>query len=141
VPHQRGPQAGPEPQKEHASTAVTAERLQGSIVDNTHGDAQCSGKIETNPSLGQMLRVCGDSSPAHRRRETDGGVVELPSARGFLKFGHELLWFESRTGRKFALIARRPQQFYVCAADVDNQNFSLHVPPGAFGSISGRVAP
>src|SRR5438270_5500132 len=87
VPHPRGPQAGAEPQKEHASTVVTAERLQSSIVGNTHGDAQRSGKIETNPSLAQMFRLSDDSSLAHGRGETDGGAVELPSARGLLKFG------------------------------------------------------
>jgi hypothetical protein len=53
------------------------------------------------------------------------------------------LWFESRTGRKFTLIARRPQQFYVCAADVDNQNFSLHGRPASSGvlAVASRLSP
>src|SRR5213596_3681969 len=119
-------QSGTEPQKEHPPAVVTPERLQGSIVDNTHRNAQRSRKIETNPSLAQVLRGFCDSSLAHRCGETDGSPVKFPSLCGFLEFCDQLLRFESRAGRKFTLIARRPQQFYVCAADVDDQNLSLH---------------
>ena len=50
----------------------------------------------------------------------------------------------SRPRRKFALIARRHQQFYVCSADIDDQDFSLHERPSpkAFrGEVTGRAGP
>ena len=34
--------------------------------------------------------------------------------------------FDSRAGRKFTFVTRRPQQFYGCAPYVDDQNISLH---------------
>src|SRR5262245_19140745 len=126
VPQQCGSQAGAESQKEHAPAAITAERLQGGIVDNPHGNTQRSGKIETNPSLAQMFRVFCDSSPPHRRGETDGSSIKVPSAHSFLESCDQLLRFQPGTGSKFTLIARRPEQFYMCAADIDDEDFSLH---------------
>src|SRR6266850_849688 len=54
VPHQRGAETSSESQKEHAPSTVTAECLDGRIVDQAYRHAQGSGEIETNPPFAQM---------------------------------------------------------------------------------------
>src|SRR5438552_9888109 len=122
---------------------VAAERLHGCVVDHTHRQSECFGKIETNPTFAQMLRISCNPSVAHRHGKTNGCPVEFPTAHVLFKSCHKLFWPHSLPGRKFALIARRHQQFYVCAADIDDQNLSLHeraAAPNASGKITGCAA-
>src|SRR5438552_17860112 len=117
---------------------VAAERLHGCVVDHTHRQSECFGKIETNPTFAQMLRISCNPSVAHRHGKTNGCPVEFPTAHVLFKSCHKLFWPHSLPGRKFALIARRHQQFYVCAADIDDQNLSLHeraAAPNASGKL------
>src|SRR6266481_2678249 len=89
-----------------------------------------------------MLRISCNPSVAHRHGKTNGCPVEFPTAHVFFKSCHKLFWPHAWPGRKFALVAKRHQQFYVCAADIDDQNLSLHeraAAPNASGKLP--VAP
>src|SRR5438093_4492128 len=73
-----------------------------------------------------MLWISCNPSVAQRRRETDRCPVEFPTAHSLFESCEKLFWSHSRSGRKLALLERRHQQFYMCAADIDDQNFSFH---------------
>src|SRR2546429_8754541 len=88
-----------------------------------------------------MLRISCNPSVAHRYGKTNGCPVEFPTAHVLLKSGHKLFRPHSRPRRKFALVAERHQQFYMCAADIDDENFPLHERPlpRIFGRATGRA--
>src|SRR5437763_5803767 len=90
-----------------------------------------------------MLWISCNPSVAQRRRETDRCPVEFPTAHSLFESCEKLFWSHSRSGRKLALFERRHQQFYMCAADIDDQNFSFHERrpiPEIFGSeATGRA--
>src|SRR5438552_4677377 len=73
-----------------------------------------------------MLWISCNPSVAHRHGKTNGCPVEFPTAHVLFKSCNPLFWPISLAARKFALIARRHQQFYVCAYDIDDQNLSPH---------------
>src|SRR5215217_3150434 len=76
-----------------------------------------------------MLRLPCDSFVANNRREPNGNSVEFPAVHSFLKVFNKLLRPESRAGTKLTLTAGRQQQFYVCPANVDNENLPVHGRP------------
>ena len=98
----------------------------GCVVDDAHWYSQRTRKIKTDPILTQMLRVPKNSSIAYGRRKTNRRNVEFPSAHGILKFGEKLFWSHSWTGCKLAFHALRHQQFHEAAADIDDEDSSLH---------------
>ena len=55
--------------------------------------------------------------------------VEFPPPRGLFKFRYQLFGCHARPRCKLTLIAPRHKQFYVCSADIDNENSSLHKRP------------
>src|SRR6476659_4070527 len=81
-----------------------------------------------DPVLTQVLRVSKNSSVAYRRRKTNRRHVEFPALRGLLKFGEKLFWSHSWTGCKLAFHALRHEQFHEAAADIDDEDSSLHEP-------------
>src|SRR5437867_2445878 len=82
-----------------------------------------------------MFGVPYDSAVAHRRGETNRCDIKVPAAHVLLESVDELGRAHSRTRSKFALDATRHKQFHVRAADIDDQDFSLHERPSpkAFG--------
>jgi len=74
-------------------------------------------------------RIFYDASLAYGRGETDRRHVESPPACALFKLCDQLFGSHARPGCKYALIAKRHEQFYACAADIGDQNFSLHERP------------
>ena len=74
-------------------------------------------------------RIFYDASLAYGRGETDRRHVESPPACALFKLCDQLFGSHARPGCKYALIAKRHEQFYACAADIDDQNSSLHERP------------
>ena len=56
-----GPQPGPQPQKEHASSVVTSQCLHGGVVDNLDGAPERSAEIESNPAATEIVRFAQGS--------------------------------------------------------------------------------
>src|SRR4029453_1035349 len=141
-PHQRGSKPRSKSQEQHAPVAeITAERLHGCVVNDAHRDSQRPRKIKMGPILTQMLRVSKNSSVTYRRRKTNRRNVEFPAPHGLLKFGEKLFWSHSWTGCKFAFHALRHEQFHEAAADIDDENSSLHERASARGTRTYRPRP
>src|SRR6266480_815392 len=126
VPHQCGAQAGAKSQKKHSPAMVTAKRLHRCVVDYSYGYPERPCKIEADPAFAQMFWVPYDSAVAHRRGQTNRRDIKVPTAHVLLESVDELGRPHSRTRNEFALDAPRHKQFHVRAADIDDQNFSLH---------------
>src|SRR5438034_5514647 len=91
-----------------------------------------------------MFGVPYDSTVAHRPGETTRCNIKVPAAHVLLESVDELGRAHSRTRSKFALDAARHKQFHVRAADIDDQDFSLHErpsPEGVRDDSTGRVDP
>src|SRR5437870_8527682 len=73
-----------------------------------------------------MLWISCDPSVANRHREPDRYPVKFPTTHTLFEFYEKLFRSHSRSRSKLALLERRHQQFYMCAADIDDQNFSFH---------------
>src|SRR5206468_1014081 len=119
----------------------TAERLHGCVVNDAYGYSQRPRKIKMDPVLTQVLRVSKNSSVAYRRRKTNRRNVEFPAPYGPLKFGEKLVCGHSWTGCKFAFHALRHEQFHEAAADIDDENSSLHERASARGTRNLSAAP
>ena len=81
-------------------------------------------------------RIFYDASLAYGRGETDRRHVESPPACALFKLCDQLFGSHARPGCKYALIAKRHEQFYACAADIGDQNFSLHGRPASSGVLA-----
>src|SRR5262245_15571771 len=79
-----------------------------------------------DPISAKVIRISKNSSVAYRRGETNRCNVEFPASRGLLKFREKLFWGHSWTGWEFAFHALRHEQFHERAANIDNENSSLH---------------
>src|SRR4030095_15578962 len=97
--------------------------------------------MERDPIFAQMLRVSKNSSVAYRRRKTDRHSVKFPAPRGFPKFCEKLFWGHSWTGCKFAVHPFRHEQFHEAAANIDDENSSLHESPFARMKAALSTAP
>jgi hypothetical protein len=60
--------------------------------------------------------------------KTDRRDVESPPPCALFKFCDQLFWSHARSRCKYTLIAKR-HELYACAADIDDQDFSLHERP------------
>jgi len=106
------------------------------------GTPRALAKLKTNPPFAQMFRIFYDASFAYGRGETDRRHIESPPACALFKFCDQLFRPHARPGCKYALIAKRHAQFYACAADIDDQDFSLHErPPLSAAMAIGRAGP
>src|SRR4029453_8318978 len=131
-----------EPQKQHAPAAeITAEPLHGCVVNNAYRYSQCPCKIKMDPIFTQVLRVSKNSSVAYGRWKTNRRNVKFPAPHGLLKFGDKLFWSHSCTGSKFALHALGHEQFDGAAADIDDENSSLHERASARSTRPYRPRP
>src|SRR5262249_50982335 len=112
---------------QHAPAAeITAKCLHRCVVNDAYRYPQRPRKVKVHPIFAKVLRVSKNSSVAYRRRETDRRDVEFPAPRRLLEFREKFFWSHSWTGWKFAFHAVGHEQFDEGAADIDDQNSSLH---------------
>src|SRR5262249_57260266 len=57
VDDQRGPEAGAEPEEQHAAALVAAQRLHGGIVDHPYRPAECLLEVEADPASAEIHRL------------------------------------------------------------------------------------
>src|SRR5438067_12632084 len=89
-----------------------------------------------------MFWISDDLSLAHGRGKTNRRHIEFPAAHVLRESCHKLFRPHSGPRRKLALVTARPYQFYGRAADIDDENTSLHGQPSpkVFG-VNLPVAP
>src|SRR6266571_8296774 len=126
APHQGGAQACAESEKKHSAAMITAERLHGCVVDDANRFAKCFFEIESNPTVSKMFRLAYDLPVAYGRRETHRDRVEFPITDQRFDLRHHRARRQLRPGFEFSFSRARNHQLHVRAADVDDQDFSVH---------------
>src|SRR5262245_52428319 len=84
-----------------------------------------------HPIFAKVLRVSKNSAVTYGRGEPNRCNVESPAPHGLFESGEELFWRHPWTGWEFAFHALRHQQFDESAADIHDENSSLHELPSA----------
>ena len=92
------------------------------------GTPRALAKLKPTHPLPKFLHLLR-CVPCARARGTDRHHVESPPACALFKSCDQLFWSHARPGCKYTLIAKRHEQFYACAADIEDQDFSLHERP------------
>src|SRR5439155_24402563 len=89
---------------------------------------------EPPPRLAEMLWLVQNSTVAHRRWKSPRDQVELPLVDLFFDVCDHFPRRQSRSGFEFSFLLARNHQLYVCAADVDDQDFFSHERIGGSGA-------
>src|SRR6185437_644974 len=129
VRDQRRAEAGAEPEEEHPSTLVAADRLHDGIVDEPRRHAEDAFVVEADPALAEVDRLGDGLAAAHRGGDADADSVERPAVDEREHAVGHLAGGQVGTGRELSLLAllhAREQGLDVRAADVDGQDRAGH---------------
>src|SRR4029453_7231829 len=141
---QRRAETGAEPQEEHASTLVAAERLHRRVVHDPHRAPEGGLVVEPDPSAGEVVRLLHRPAVEHRSRIADTDPVVLPSPGELTDARDQDLGGQG--GPRLELASGTLSggaQLDVGAADVDDQHLRslrLHRVTSAWGlSFHNRI--
>ncbi len=81
IHHHSGTEAGTKSEEQHASAAIAAECLHGSVVDHVHRLAERPVKAKSLPSFAKVVRFPQRNVVHHRAWVAEGHMVEVPAIR------------------------------------------------------------
>src|SRR5207248_3034565 len=64
-------QSRAQPEKQHATAAVAADRLHGCIVDHLDRPAESLVEVQSDPARAEVVGLGGDPAAEHESRVTD----------------------------------------------------------------------
>src|SRR5581483_10747555 len=124
--HERGSDASPQPEKEHAATVISAECLQHRIVDDADGPREGGFEIEAEPAAREIAGLSQWAVPPDCPRIAECDDVIVPFRGDVDDAGHH------RVRRQ--MLARlepswfggiRREQFDMRAADINHEHFHV----------------
>src|SRR5216683_85216 len=116
----RRTQTRSESQEEHLSAFVASQRLHGSVIDQLHGPAEGSFKIESGPTASQIVRFRDGNIMEHRSGVTDRYDVKAPVPGDLLNPKDHASGNQRRSGVEFARLGlTADQNLHVTATHID----------------------
>src|SRR5215471_17945497 len=122
-------QACAEPEEQHTSAFIAAQRLHGSVIDDSDGTAESALKIEPSPSFAEVVRLSQDMVVENDSWIPDRHDVIFPIAGDLTHFINHLFGGHLGTGRKFAsrFVTGR-QQLNVRSTNIDGKYIHSALP-------------
>src|SRR5205085_4938533 len=86
-PGQRRTKTSPKSDEEHSPAAITAERLHGGVVNDTHRFAKGFFKIESRPSFAEIFWIGQNAAVPDRGGKANRDDIVLPVVEFTVKHG------------------------------------------------------
>jgi hypothetical protein len=123
VDNQCRPETRAEPQEEHGASPVGPERLERRVVERLHRSTESGLKVETDPSLCQVVRFGLRMPVANNARIPDRDDVIFPAPGEPLDARDHLARRQSFSGRELPPLGLTAgKDLYVRPADIDYED-------------------